>query len=65
MSKMSRIDMNFSIFQLILFVHFLMYRIIECDLTFEKPLKLGFYSEKSNGQDHKCKENSTFVFCSS
>ena len=40
-----------------------MYKIIVCDLTFEKPLKLGFYSEKSDGQDHKCKENSTFVWC--
>ena len=63
MYKMPCSIICFSSLQLILVVQILLSDEVYCDLTFRHNVKTPFKSDLNEGQDHKCKENSTYVWC--
>ena len=63
MSKMSRNVMKLDSLQLIFALQGFLCGLIDCDSSLKQHLKTSINSQLNEGQDHKCKENSSFVWC--
>ena len=62
-AKMTRNARNINSLPLIFAVLFYVLGMIDCDVMLKHHLKKSLTSDIAEGQDHKCKENSSFVWC--